>query len=140
MGEQLQFLVRADHYQFYLEDQGLQPDTSRLWNEQSSGDRLDVLPGLIAVSTGRYGGDIPVTVEITSTRPTDLSLNEWDHVVECSMVVQSGQLTLSSPDDPGRERFKIHPGTYRALVITLYSGRTQLYLLAFSSVNHAHLE
>ncbi len=115
-----EFVVAVDHHQFYVEDAQLQVDTSALWNERAFGDRLDTLPGLVAVGTARYGGSIRVTIELAATRPADLSFDEWDHVVECSLAVQSGDMVLSSPAGPGRQRFKVPPGMYRVLV--LYGG------------------
>lgn len=108
--------VSADHHQFYLEDGAFRGDTSLLWDEETSNDRLDVLPGLIAVGTARYGGDIPVVIEVVSTRPADLALDHWDHVVECSIEVRSGRLALTSPDDTGRHRITLPGGTYGALM------------------------
>jgi len=115
-----EFIVEVDHYQFYVENAQLQADTSVLWDERASDDRLDVLPGLVAVGTARYGGSIRVTIELATTRPADLSFDEWDHVVECSLAVQSGDMVLSSPAGPGRQRFRVSPGMYRVLV--LYGG------------------
>jgi hypothetical protein len=115
--QQFSFLIDADHYQFYVEDEAQQPDTSQLWDEQAFADRLDVLPGLIAVGTSRYGSDIPVIIEVAPNRPATLSFAEWDHVVECSIAARSGELALSSPVGPGIARFEIAPGTYRVIVL-----------------------
>ena len=60
-------------------------------------NRLDVLPGLLAVGTSRYGGPIPVEVEVCTQRPPDTALGDWDHVVECSLTVASGRILLTSP-------------------------------------------
>jgi hypothetical protein len=117
--ERFTFISDADHYQFYLEDQSIDHDTSKLWEAQPHADRLDVLPGLIAVGTGRYGGDIPVAIEIHESQPQHESWEMWDHVVECSIEVHSGQLTFTNPESFGAEdvpTFSIAPGTYRARV------------------------
>jgi hypothetical protein len=130
------FIIAGDHYQFYLEDEELQADTSRLWDEQAVNDRIDVLPGLIAVGTGRYGGDIPVAVEVASSQPTDLLFDEWDHVVECSIMVHSGHLALSSPAGPGMGRFKVPPGTYRVWV---FYGALDAVIDDFEGDDHYHI-
>jgi len=117
--ETFAFVTNADHYQFYLEDESIDHDTSELWDAQPHADRLDVLPGFIAVGISQYGGDIPVVVEIHESQPQDEALEIWNHVVECSIEVHSGQLTLTNPESFGAEdvpTFSIAPGTYRARV------------------------
>ncbi len=112
------FTVNTDHHQFYLEDTSVDHDTGLLWQTLADTDRLDVLPGLIAVGTSRYAGDVTVVVEVQpiqlAERPSDL----WDHIVECSIAVRSGQLTLTSPDFFGENVpvIAVHPGTYRVRV------------------------
>jgi len=111
--------VNADHYQFYLEDVKVEHDYSLLWNKQQTHpDRMDVLPGLIAVSTGRYGGDVPVSVEVHETPPEDDNFDHWDHIIECSIEVRAGRLALTSPDDYGDNAatFDLKPGVYQARV------------------------
>jgi hypothetical protein len=110
--------VVADHYQFYLEDLTVPHDTASLWSEQEHDNRVAVLPGLIAVATARYGGDLPVTVVLEAAAPADRDFDGWDHVVECSLVVQGRRLSLTSPEVFGAEApgLDLSPGTYRARI------------------------
>ena len=112
------YTVNADHYQFYVEDADARADTSTLWGSEAMANRLDVLPGLIAVGTSRYGGPIPVEVEVATQRPPDTALDAWDHVVECSLMVASGRILLTSPASFGPEAptIVVTPDIYRALV------------------------
>lgn len=77
-----------------------------------------MLPGLIAVGTGRYGGDVPVMIEVLPAPPTDSGFESWDHVVECAIEVRGTRLTLTSPNSfgPDSPEVALPPGTYRALV------------------------
>jgi hypothetical protein len=115
---QYQLTINADHFQFYLEDDTIEHNTALLWRQQAHADRLDVLPGLIAVETGRYGGDVPVVIEVRSSPPTDTAFELWDHVVECAIEVRGSRLLLTSPDSfgPGSPEVALPPGTYRARV------------------------
>src|SRR5262245_20233435 len=94
-------MVHPDHYQFYLEDSAIPHDTSQLWRPSPYADRLDVLPGLIAVATARYGGDVPVEVTVLAGEPEAERLDGWDHVAECSLRVESQRVWLTSPDSFG---------------------------------------
>jgi hypothetical protein len=114
----LTFTVDGDHYQFYLEDMAMEANTGDMWHKQAHTNRLDVLPGLIAVGTSHYGGPIPVVVEVHPQQPSNESLELWDHVVECSIKVRSGQLSLTSPItfDTDAPTFFIAPDSYRARI------------------------
>lgn len=46
-----------------------------------------------AVLTGRHTGPVHVTVEVTAT-PPDLSLDDWDEVVEVSQVTRTGHVAV----------------------------------------------
>ena len=51
-------------------------------------------------------------------RPSGTALDDWDHVVECSLTVASGRILLTSTAPFGLEgpTIVVTPGTYRALV------------------------
>lgn len=118
----MHFILHPDHYQFYLEDNTIRHDASRLWRHpQTTRDRLDVLPGMIAIGIGRYGGQVPVTVEILSAPPTDSDFHAWDHVTECSIAVKANRLLLTSPEEfgDGVPEIPILPGNYQ---VRLYYG------------------
>ena len=129
---QYDFVIPADHFQFYLEDENCQADTSEIWSKQTSDAMLAVAPCLIAVGIGRYGGGVAVTVEVQSARPTD-PFASWDQVVECSIDILSGHIVITSPEGNYTEapRIIVPPGTYRALVyygnLDSISDENQLY-------------
>ncbi|MCL5109801.1 MAG: hypothetical protein M1401_13210 [Chloroflexi bacterium] len=110
----------ADHYQLYFLDERAQPDTGQLWRPEAFADRIDVLPGLLAVATARYGFEVPLRVEVRQQAPvvSDASLSAWEHVAEASVAVPSGRLVVTGPlDDVARApRLPLPPGTYRLRV------------------------
>lgn len=109
--------ITNDHFQFYLEDSHSAQDTSEIWDDTALDAMVAVAPGLIGVSTARYGGMIHVEVEIHATRPA-IDMTEWDQVVECGIDVTSGQLLVTHPEGSFSEAPKIviPPAMYRALV------------------------
>ncbi|HEY0736465.1 MAG TPA: hypothetical protein VGD69_16235 [Herpetosiphonaceae bacterium] len=113
-----QFTIDADHFQFYLEDDTIERDTSLLWSDQAHKDRLDVLPGLIAVATERFGGKVAVAIEVVPSEPIDPGFAAWDHVVECCLEVEAERVLLTSAesDISNAPEVPLPPGTYRARV------------------------
>lgn len=109
--------LSVDHYQFYLEDETSQADTSEVWNESTSANMLVVAPGLIGIGTARYGGKISVDIEVRDAR-LDEDFSAWDQVAECSVDVPSGCIVVSSPETDFSEapRIYVAPGTYQALI------------------------
>lgn len=119
--QHLEFVIDADHYQFYLEDITIAHDTSLLWAGDDFENRLGVLPGLVAVETARYGQDVPVRIVLASNEPTDDDFTQWDHVVDCSIEAHSDELYLTNPQSfpisrDNSAHFAISPGRYRARV------------------------
>ena len=79
---------------------------------------LAVAPGLIAVGTVRFGGDLSVAIEVHEMEPAG-SFDSWDQVALGSIDVPSGCLVVSAPEmtgHPDNPHISVPPGTYRALV------------------------
>ena len=112
-----QLTVPADHFQFYMEDERSSADTSTIWDNQRSSDRLATGPGLIAVGTARYGGWVRVEFELRDTPPVE-TLDQWDHVVGCSVQLPTGRILFRAPVVSGMEQepIEIAPGSYQARV------------------------
>jgi hypothetical protein len=111
----------ADYFQFYLQDDSTEIPTllEDLWTKQTLADMCALEPGFVAVSTVR-NMSVPVTIEIReSLHQTEADLSSYDHVVECSIVIKTGQMVVMGCGQyyPGALRIPLTPGTYQ---ITLY--------------------
>ncbi len=111
------FTIQCDHYQFYIEDRFAEVDSNDLWNDVSSNDMFVVARGLIGVGTVRYGGNVNVSIEIQDHKPI-INFDDWDQIVECSIVIESGTIFISSPEMPmsSSPYISITRGTYRAAI------------------------
>jgi hypothetical protein len=103
----------ADYFQFYIQDEAATGDLSQAWNDEATDRLLAVAPGTLGIGTAR-NMDVPVTVEIREDEPEDDSA-DWDHVVEASLDVESGQIVVAGCTDyfPDATRIEVAPGSYR---------------------------
>ncbi|KRG67550.1 hypothetical protein [Pseudoxanthomonas dokdonensis] len=118
------FTIFADYFQFYIQDEPADGDLSEAWSDEAVARLLAVAPGVVGIGTVR-NLDVPVSIEILDKEPI-LTLSSWDHVVECSMSVQSGRIVVAGCTDyfPDAVRIEVAPGTYRVRV--RYSGLNSL--------------
>ncbi len=114
-----EFELEIDHFQFFAGDSvhGYRADTSALWDNATSDQRVATMKNLIAVTAGRYGGRVTVQFTTHTGRPT-LSSAEWDRLAECDLEILSGEILFWSPelDESKCKRFTLEPGRYRALI------------------------
>ena len=110
------FTIFADYFQFYIQDEPADGDLSKAWSDEAVARLLAVAPGVVGIGTVR-NMDVPVSIEFFSKEPT-ASLAQWDHVVECSLSVQSGRIVVAGCTDyfPDAARIDAAPGTYRVRV------------------------
>lgn len=85
--------IFADYFQIWLEDQQA-TSTQRefLFTDQHLSDRVWVDDGLIIMFTAR-NMDVPVELQILQMEPYP-DLDIWDHVVDTSIEIHSGQLDV----------------------------------------------
>ena len=110
------FELFADYHQFYLQDEPADGNLGDAWTEDASNRLLAVATGVIGVGTVR-NMDVPVTIEILDKEPL-LDLARFDHVVECSLSVNSGRIVVAGCTDyfPDAARIDVRAGTYRVRV------------------------
>jgi hypothetical protein len=87
------FTLFADYYQFYLQDESADGNLSDAWNEEAVTRLLAVAPGTVGVGTLR-NMDVPVFIEVLDSAPP-LELEQWDHVVECTIMVQGSRIVVA---------------------------------------------
>jgi hypothetical protein len=106
----------ADYFQFYLEDEGSQPDTSDIWNEEHVNQLLAVYPGMIAVGTAR-NMTVPVRIVLREDKPF-LETDKYDKINECSIKTDTGKIVVLGCTDDYSDalRLNVRPGVYRARI------------------------
>jgi hypothetical protein len=111
------FQLRADHFQFYLEDAEASTRVIELWKTSTADNLVEIGDGIVAIGTARYGGIIDVSLEILDG-PAQDALEFWDHVVECSLNLPSGELILSAPESDLSKtpRVFVLPDQYRVRI------------------------
>jgi hypothetical protein len=111
-----QFTLFADYFQFYMQDELADGNLSDSWNEEAVARLLAVAPGTVGVGTVR-NMDVPISIEVLDGVPP-LELELWDHVVECTILVQGNRIVVAGCTDyfPDAARIEVAPGTYRVRV------------------------
>jgi hypothetical protein len=106
----------ADYYQFYIQDETADGSLSEAWTDEAVGRLLALAPGTVGVGTVR-NADVPVSIEVLDREPS-FDAEQFDHVVECSIAVESGCIVAAGCTDyfPGAARIKVRPGFYRVRV------------------------
>jgi hypothetical protein len=112
--------VFADYYQFYIQDEPADGDLSECWSDEAVARLLAIAPGVVGIGTVR-NTTVPVTLELLESEPS-ANLADYDHVVECSLSVQSGRIVVAGCTDyfPDAVRIDAPPGMYRVRIS--YSG------------------
>lgn len=111
------FELFADYFQFYLQDESAEPYGGDAWTDEAFDRHLAIAPGAIVVGTVR-NMMVPVSIEVHSSKP-ETDANSWDHIVECSIQVDSGKIVVAGCTDyfPDARRIGLDPGCYRARVL-----------------------
>ena len=119
--EKYEFELFPDYYQFYLQDEQITDGLADSWTEQACKDLFAIALGTIGISTVHNTDDVPVTVEIHTSEPTE-DLAEWDHIVTASIDIPSGKIVIAGCTDyfPDAARISVTPGVYQLLVF--YAG------------------
>ena len=90
--------IPGDHFQFYIEDETALLDTSALWDTAVQDANVVTAPGLIAVSTARFGGLVHIFIMLLKERPV-LQYDQWDLIMQCSIAITSSHLVIWSPEN-----------------------------------------
>lgn len=106
----------ADYYQFYIQDEAADGNLSDAWTEEAVDRLLAVAPGTVGIGTVR-NMDVPVTIDILDREPK-FNADKFDHIVECSILIESGRIVAAGCTDyfPDAARIEVRPGTYRVRI------------------------
>lgn len=91
------YRIFADYFQFYLQDEAATGDLSESWGDEAVDRLLAVAPGTVGVGTVR-NTEVPVTLEVFASEPP-LRTADYDHIVECSLAVESDRLVIAGYTD-----------------------------------------
>lgn len=103
----------ADYFQFYIQDEKVDGNLSDAWTDEAAGRLLAVASGTAGIGTVRNVA-VPVTIVVLEREPMR-EASKFDHVVECSIAVESGAIVVAGCTDyfPDAVRIKIPSGPYR---------------------------
>jgi hypothetical protein len=109
-----ELMMFAEHYQFYVYDSSADPgELSIYWDDESRENMLMVTDNLLGIGTVRHL-DVPVICELYDEEPKGEPLDEFDHVLRCSLEIPSGRLVISGATEDIYEAHKVEvePGKY----------------------------
>jgi hypothetical protein len=106
----------ADYFQIHVSDADSDGDLSDAWTDQAVADHLAVAQDALGIGTA-VNVNVSVTVVVLPQEPSDDSL-QFDHVVEASLDVSLGRLTVLGCTDyaPEAAMFEVPPGWNRVRV------------------------
>lgn len=110
------FQVFADYFQVIVMDEASDDDFASLWDRENSEiQMLAIGKSTIGIGTLR-NADVYVDIHIDTHEPS-YSVNEFDHLVEASIHLPSGDLAIMGGAETlsAARRIKIAPGSYRLL-------------------------
>ncbi|MEU0617871.1 hypothetical protein [Streptomyces albogriseolus] len=106
----------ADYFQIHVSDADSDGDLSGAWTEQAVVDHRAIAHDALGIGTA-VNDNVSVTVAVLPQEPVDDSA-EFDHVVEASLSVSLGRLTVLGCTDyaPDAAVFEVPPGWNRVRV------------------------
>ncbi len=115
--EQADLSIFADYNCVYLADEH-GDEFSPEWNEKELADMAAVSESTFVMCPVR-AMTVPVRVEIHAAEP-DENLDDWDHIVECSINSLTGRISIQGGTGPVTAWLTVEPGWYQ--VKLLYAG------------------
>ena len=133
-----ELVLFADYHQFYIQDENVDGNLSNAWTDEAVARLLALAPGTVGIGTVR-NVDVPVTIAVLEREPS-FDAEQFNHVVECSIAVESGSIVAAGCTDyfPDAVRIKIASGSYRARVS--FEGLDSLSADGLEGNDQYHLE
>lgn len=105
------FELFADYHQFYLWDEGMNPEAPTDYTNADVRHRIKTGPHVFVIQPER-NMTVAVEVEIHDTEPI-YNPNDWDHIAEASQHLPTGQLQVHECTGGPVADFIVEPGWYR---------------------------
>src|SRR5437660_994126 len=109
--QQRKLEIYGDHYQFYVSDAHPAFAAPEDYTKEDGDHRLKVGDHIVAVLTDRYEV-VPLEIEIHDAEPP-YDAAQWDHIVECSLEITQGALTIEECCGDTIEKLYLVPAWYR---------------------------
>ncbi len=106
------FELFADYFQFYLRDEGVDPEAPTDWEDVDVQRRLKVVASIVVVVCPIRNMTVPVEVQVHDAEPT-YDANRWSHIAECSIDLPTGKLQVHECTGGPVAHFAVAPGSYR---------------------------
>jgi hypothetical protein len=126
------FEVFADYRQFYLWDQGMNPQPPVDYTDEDCHRRIKTGPYVVVIQPER-SLTVGVEVEIHDTDPGFVAA-EWDHIAEASLHLPTGQLQVHECTGGSVAEFEAEPGWYR--VRSLHGGFASIDEMGLDGSDH----
>ena len=114
---ELDLLLFADYFQFYLQDEGSTPLPIQ-WTPHELATLLGVAPGIVVIGTAR-NSTVPVRIAVFASEPP-FSADEQAITLlnECDLIVNSGKVLVAGLTDyqPDAPRLALPKSIYRARI------------------------
>lgn len=109
----------TDYGQFYLNDKDSTGDTGSedFWSSQAFVDKIAIEEGVLGISIENSEGIVKCELEILKSKSTILDFDDFDHVCEASIKIESGFLQIvDCPFSEIELETEIEKGVYRVRV------------------------
>jgi hypothetical protein len=113
--------ISTQYGQFYVADKDSPGNTGgKFWNDEASDDRLAIDVGILGISVENDEATANIEIELMATRPVECNFNQFDHVVEGSLSIESGKLQIKDcPNSHVELEITLDPAWYRLQVCSL---------------------
>jgi hypothetical protein len=101
----------AAYHQFYLEDEGVAALAPVDWTDEDVERHMKVADNIIVICPV-VEDTVSAVVEVHESEPL-YEAGDWDHIVEGSLDLPSGRLTVLEWPDRPVAKFSLAPGCYR---------------------------
>lgn len=119
MDRKKRYEIFADYFQFHLWDRRHHPDDLGIFTEEECARHIKVAPHAVVIMPVR-NMTVSVEIEVRADAPSAPNLDEWDHIVDVSLVLPSGELEVEGWQEQPIDLIVLEPGSYR--VRALFAG------------------
>lgn len=109
----------TDYGQFYICDKNFlgQTDSENFWTDKAYDNKIAVENGILGIAIGNEEGIVKCEFEILVSRNLKVDFNNFDHIVEASLKIDSGFFqVLDCPNSEVQFQTEVENGEFRARI------------------------